>query len=193
MDWKVAFLYMLFCLLTLALLFCAVLVWIFLYWRNRQKHFPADMNMAQHAATPDVPHAQDKEETSAKTLSRLQAETLKNLSPDSRKLWEKLERLMEEEEVWRDPNLTLNGLSAMLGTNRTRFCHLVQEAGYAGYKDYVNRHRIRAFLKIMEKEGATSIQNAFLSVGYQSKMTALRHFRTYMGMTPTEYLQRKKH
>ena len=187
MDWKLALLYVLFCLLTLALLFCAVLVRIFLHWKNKDVHFPADTSLPTSA--PDEEEVRKAEEPTCPILSSPHTEILENLSPDSRKLWEKLIVLMEKEEVWRDPNLTLNSLSAMLGTNRTRFCHLVQEAGYTGYKDYINRHRIHAFLQLVKTDGTTSIQNAFFSVGYQSKMTALRHFKMYTGMTPTEYLQ----
>ena len=97
MDWKLALLYVLFCLLTLALLFCAVLVRIFLHWKNKDVHFPADTSLP--TSTPDEEEVRKAEEPTCPILSSPHTEILENLSPDSRKLWEKLIVLMEKEEV----------------------------------------------------------------------------------------------
>lgn len=189
MDWKVALLYVLFCLLTLALLLCGALLWLFIH-RDRYAVRPADVSAVSSLSSHVAASEEEDGKVTFPSSPLLHVLKPEMLSPDSRKLWERLVKLMEEEEVWRNPDLTLNELSALLGTNRTRFCHLVQEAGYAGYKDYVNRYRIRAFLQRLEQDKTVSIQDAFFSVGYQSKMTALRHFKTYTGMTPTEYLNK---
>lgn len=185
MNWIVALLYILSGLLALALIMCGML--LYMSWRNHlfAGHRPADGQPPYVRKTTEAPSplpGQAKEEE----------DPTERLSEESRLLWDKMQRLMQDKEVWRDPDLTLNQLATMLGSNRTRISKLIQEAGYGGYKDLVNRHRVKAFLRLAESGKMTSIQDAFFSVGYQSKMTALRHFKEYTGMTPTEYLKKER-
>lgn len=187
MDWKVALLYVLFCLLTLALLLCGILLWLFVH-RERYAARRNSGALQPPSLSPNKEEAATEKNAPAERPQLIRTGTREKLSPNSRWLWERLSYFMEEEEVWRNPDLTLNELSIMLGSNRTRLCQLVQEAGYEGYKDFINRYRIHAFLQLVHEGNVTSIQDALFSVGYQSKMTALRHFKTYTGMTPTEYL-----
>lgn len=191
MDWKVVLLYVLSCLLVLTLLLCGTL--LYLSWHHELFRRPSSKKGT------DVQTVEPEQERSVGEKLPTEAEMLPGkqnlpvgISAESIPLWTKLQQLMREEEVWRDPGLSLNQLSAMLGSNRTRVGRLMQEMGYEGYKDFVNRYRVEAFLKLADAGEVTSIQDAFFSVGYQSKMTALRHFKEYVGMTPTEYLKREK-
>lgn len=191
MDWKVVLLYVLSCLLVLTLLLCGTL--LYLSWHHELFRRPSSKKGT------DVQTVEPEQERSVGEKLPAEAEMLPGkqnlpvgISAESIPLWTKLQQLMREEEVWRDPGLSLNQLSAMLGSNRTRVGRLMQEMGYEGYKDFVNRYRVEAFLKLADAGEVTSIQDAFFSVGYQSKMTALRHFKEYVGMTPTEYLKREK-
>ena len=187
MDWIVALLYILSALLAVALLMCGALLYV--SWRN---HLFA---RRQPASVPPHAPATNTTETplppQQPVWTKAEQDHTDTLPQESRQLWDKLHKLLEEEEVWRDPELTLNRLSALMGSNRTRVSRLIQEAGYGGYKDLINRYRVEAFLKLAGSGKMESIGDAFFSVGYQSKMTALRHFKEYTGMTPTEYLKEK--
>lgn len=114
------------------------------------------------------------------------AEPQKEPAP-SNPLWEKLLNLMNEEELWRNPDISLVDLAKKVGTNRTTLSQLIRQNGYPGYKEFINRRRIDELLKII---GNGNIQEAFYEVGFRSKMTALRYFRDYVGTTPSEYLHR---
>lgn len=112
--------------------------------------------------------------------------------PEPNPLWNALMRLMDEEELWRNPDLTEEMLSARLNSSHTTLAQLIRQNGYDGYKDFINRRRIAAFLKIAENGERINVQATFFQVGFRSKMTALRYFRAYTGTTPSEYLQRPK-
>lgn len=104
-------------------------------------------------------------------------------------LQQRLDRLMDETEIWRDADLSLEKLASALGTNRNRVGQLIRERGHEGYKDFINRRRIDEFLRLAAANRELSIQETFIAVGYRSKMTALRYFKEYVGGTPSEYLQ----
>ena len=67
----------------------------------------------------------------------------------------------------------------------------MQEKGYYGYMDFINRRRIDEFLKIEDSDKYVNVLDTFFKVGFRSKATALRNFKEYTGMLPSEYLQLK--
>lgn len=100
----------------------------------------------------------------------------------------RLNSLLEKEEVWQNPDLTAAHLAQMLGTNRNYLAHAVHEAGYANFADLINRRRVEAFCRMAEEGRVGNMQDAFFLVGFRSKETALRSFKKYMGLLPSEYL-----
>lgn len=105
-------------------------------------------------------------------------------------LWNALMRLMDEEELWRNPDLSLEALAARLDSNRTTLAQMIRQHGYEDYRHFINRHRIGEFLKIAENDPRISIQDTFFRVGFRSKNTALRYFHKETGTTPSDYLLR---
>lgn len=105
-------------------------------------------------------------------------------------LWDALLRLMDEEEPWRNPDLSLETLAARLGSNRTSLARLIRQHGYENYRHFINRRRIGEFLKALRADPRISIQDTFFRVGFRSKITALRYFRHETGTTPSDYLRR---
>lgn len=114
--------------------------------------------------------------------------TGQNKTATENPLWEKLTRQMDEEELWRNPDLTLEDLSKVLCTNRTTLTQLIQQQGYSGYSEFINRRRIEAFTKAIDSSKPVSTQQLLQKTGFRSKSTALRNFRLYMGCTPSEYV-----
>ncbi|MCD8183100.1 MAG: helix-turn-helix domain-containing protein [Bacteroides sp.] len=101
----------------------------------------------------------------------------------------RLNELMTTEELWRDPDMSIAKLSVLLGTNRNRIRQVLHEEEYESYTEYINRRRIDEFRMLADDGKIVNIQDAFFQVGFRSKMTALRNFKEFTGMTPTEYLQ----
>ena len=49
----------------------------------------------------------------------------------------------------------------------------------------------KKFLKIADSDKYVNVLDTFFKVGFRSKATALRNFKEYTGMLPSEYLQLK--
>ncbi len=124
-------------------------------------------------------------------VSPARVETIVPQKAEENPLWTQLNELMDREQLWRNPDTNASNLALLLKTNRNRITQLIQEKGYEGYKEFINRRRIDEFLKIADNGNLISVQDTFFSVGFRSKMTALRYFKEYTGMTPSEYLQLK--
>lgn len=98
-------------------------------------------------------------------------------------------RLMDEKGIWKNPDLNLVELASMLNTNRSYLSKAIQEAGYKNYSDMINRRRISEFVSMAKNGKIDNVQNAFFSVGFRSRETALRCFKKYVGVLPTDYLR----
>lgn len=123
--------------------------------------------------------------------TELPVEPVKSSSPSEEEenpLVIRLNHLLEEEKVWKKPDLTVASLAQMLGTNRSYLAQAIQEAGYVNFADLINRHRVQAFCCIAEDGKVKSVQDAL--VGFRSKETALRSFKKYTGSLPSEYLMK---
>jgi AraC-like DNA-binding protein len=107
-------------------------------------------------------------------------------------LIERLDTYMKKHSAWRNPDLSLNTLASELFTNRTTLSQAMRENGYENYTHYVGRLRIDDFLQQIESGQSDNFQEAFFFVGFRSRVTALRNFRQFVGMTPSEYFQKKE-
>lgn len=106
-------------------------------------------------------------------------------------LADQLSRLMDDEEIWRNPDLDLPDLALLLNTNRSYLSKAIQHCGYKNFSDLMNRKRIAEFLKLADAGRVVSVQDTFFYVGFRSRETALRCFKKYVGMSPTDYLRRQ--
>lgn len=117
-----------------------------------------------------------------------------SIIPEKKKenpLWMQLNELIDKEQLWRNPDTNITQLSVRLDTNRNKLTQIIQEQGYDGYKEFINRRRIDEFLKIADSDKYVNVSDTFFKVGFRSKATALRNFKEYTGMLPSEYLQLK--
>lgn len=126
----------------------------------------------------------------AKTVFNEGLPEKRELATEENPLWNNLMIQMNEKELWRNPDLTLDDLARNLCTNRTTLSTLIHQQGYSGYADFINRRRIEAFVEVINRVGSCSnTLQLFYDVGFRSKSTALRNFRLYMKCTPSEYIE----
>ena len=112
--------------------------------------------------------------------------------PDTIELWKRICMMMEQEEAWRNPDLTLVSLAQQCATNITYLNREIQEKTGGGFKEMVNSKRIECVANQLRNDPDIDIQAAFFNAGYRSRSTAWRHFKEIMGVTPTEFRQSLK-
>lgn len=114
------------------------------------------------------------------------------LKPEEiKKLQKRLHYFMEEEKVYVQPDLTLKGLADKLDTSPNNLSWLLNQVYQKSFYTYINTYRIDEFLKkIARKEHSTQTLLALaLDVGFNSKSTFNRVFKSILGTTPKEYLK----
>ncbi|MTI38003.1 helix-turn-helix domain-containing protein [Fulvivirga lutimaris] len=110
------------------------------------------------------------------------------------KLKEELERLMKEEHVYKELNLTLDELASKLKTTSNRLSWLLNEVYHEGFNDFVNNYRLEAFLKSIE-EGAhhkLTILGLANESGFNSKATFNKVFKNRLNTTPSNYIKSRE-
>ncbi|MBT4035179.1 MAG: helix-turn-helix domain-containing protein [Candidatus Marinimicrobia bacterium] len=105
----------------------------------------------------------------------------------------KLDRLITEEQVYLDANLTLQKLAQRLNIHYNYLSRILNEAYGKSYNDFINAHRIEAAKQLLTDPNATgrTILDILLSTGFFTKSVFNSAFKKATGMTPTEY--RKRH
>ena len=102
-------------------------------------------------------------------------------------LWARICQLMDQEEVWRNPDLSLNSFSRLCATNVTYLSRILRQETGSGFKELVNAKRIASVAAQLKENPEADIQDAFFNAGFRSRTTAWRNFKEIMGISPAEY------
>lgn len=106
------------------------------------------------------------------------------------KLKNKLENLMTEEKLYREPNLTLTDLSRKLGVNSAVLSFAINTGFGKNFNDFVNEFRINEVKeKLKAADDATLLGIAF-DCGFNSKATFNRAFKKFTGASPKEFQEK---
>ena len=102
-----------------------------------------------------------------------------------------LDLLIEQKQVFLDNNLTLKKLSEKLKTSTNNLSWLLNNTYNTNFYDYINQFRIAAFLnKVHEKEHLNKTLFALsLEVGFNSKSTFNKAFKSLLNETPSNYIK----
>lgn len=116
-----------------------------------------------------------------------------NLS-DSRidQLLSDLNRLMEEEEAFTDPDITLGSLAEEMDIHENILSFIINEKSPGNFSRFINSYRISKFISLaqkMDSQRDTFLTMAF-TAGFNSKSSFNRIFKESTGLTPTEYLKK---
>ena len=101
----------------------------------------------------------------------------------------------EKSLLYLQNDLTLNRLSTEIGTNRTYLSAYFQQQGIT-YNAYINRLRIEHFMQTyrdsIDNNSTFSVQEKAAESGFQSYRTFATAFKTLMGMTASEWMEKEK-
>lgn len=106
-----------------------------------------------------------------------------------------LDGYMREKKPYLDPELRIGDVARALQIKRHHLTQIINEKYNKNFFMYVNEFRIRDAQKMMadEKYRDTTVLRIAYDTGFNSKATFNRMFRTFTGLTPTEYRKRLWH
>ena len=104
---------------------------------------------------------------------------------------QKLIQLMTNEQLYKNPDLTLAELSQKLHIHPNILSQVINSAEGKNFYDYINSQRVEEFKKLIllpENEKYTLLSVAF-ECGFNSKTAFNRNFKKVTGLSPSEYLK----
>ena len=102
----------------------------------------------------------------------------------------RLERLLTEQKLYLDPDLTLGRLSRRMGVPAKQLSAAINRSTGANVSRYVNGFRVEnACERLMAGEAVT---NAMLSSGFNTRSNFNREFRRITGKSPVDWREAAK-
>jgi len=97
--------------------------------------------------------------------------------------------LMEEEALWREPDLTLGRIAGRLSVSPRRLSLAVRDALGMAVSDWINARRVEAVQRTLRADPHTgrSLLDLAFEAGFSSKPSFNRAFSKFTGMTPSAY------
>ena len=110
---------------------------------------------------------------------------------DAARLSEALETFMRLNKPYKNPDLTLDELAAMLSVNPHQLSQVINSRVGRTFYHYINSYRIQEFLAMAALPESRKFTYLGLAhdCGFQSKTTFNKYFKTETGKTPSEYFQ----
>ncbi|MBS1797426.1 MAG: AraC family transcriptional regulator [Acidobacteria bacterium] len=103
------------------------------------------------------------------------------------RLKRRLETLMRDEKIYREPQLTLGELAKKLGVNTSALSYAINRGFGRNFNDFVNEFRIREVCETLARERRRSLLDVAFACGFNSKATFNRAFRKFTGRAPKEF------
>lgn len=100
---------------------------------------------------------------------------------------ERLQALMQREQRYRDPALSLPTLAHELGLGAHQLSELVNTRLGKGFARYLREQRVQAARHMLVAERGASVLSVGLNVGFSSQSNFYEAFREIEGMTPGQY------
>ncbi len=164
-----------------ALLFTAAALSVFLLWRRRRRVHPPVPVSGNTSAGEPLGENQKKYATSALT------------DAVACEVEQRLLALMEKEEAWLDPDLTLKKLAEMLHIHPNYLSQIMNERLGRSARDFINTYRIAAAEKMLldPKQKKKTILEIAFETGFYSKSVFNSAFKKFNGRSPQEYRGKK--
>lgn len=101
----------------------------------------------------------------------------------------KLQKAMQEKEIFKNPNLKLNDLAKEINVSGHQLSQFLNDNLEKNFTLFINEYRIDEACKILSAKTNLTIEAIGDEVGFNSKSTFFATFKKIKGMTPNIYQQ----
>jgi YesN/AraC family two-component response regulator len=99
---------------------------------------------------------------------------------------------MEDRELFRQPDLRVSDIAALLNTNRTYVSRAINRQMNLTFTDFVNGYRVEyAKRLLLEPEKFDSMQSVSEASGFSSQDTFCKIFKEMAGVPPNTWRKKK--
>ncbi|MEM7382365.1 MAG: helix-turn-helix domain-containing protein, partial [Bacteroidota bacterium] len=126
-------------------------------------------------------HVEEQEKYAASRLGQEESDSVA----------EQILKALNEEQLFLDPELTLDGLSKVVGTSSRKLSQVINERLGKNFFDLINGYRIEAAKQMLEEreDPKLTVLEVMYAVGFNSKSSFNTQFKAKTGLTPTEFLR----
>ncbi|WP_369013124.1 helix-turn-helix domain-containing protein [Flavobacterium anhuiense] len=112
----------------------------------------------------------------------------KKIDSEEASIWsEKLEKVMSEKSLYKNPNLTLQDLSQEINISSHQLSQFLNNNLGKNFTSFVNEFRISEACKIITSSDKLTLESVGYDVGFNSKSTFFAAFKKHTGTTPLNY------
>ena len=127
-----------------------------------------------------------------KQIRMSQLETI-SLEKDKEKefyqqLYERVIAVMEKEQLYLQPNLTLNELAQKAMTNRTHLSNAINIISQRNFNVWLSEYRVNYFIQLVNHKKDAQIDQLFREAGFSSRSSFYRQFKQIKGITPKQFM-----
>lgn len=106
----------------------------------------------------------------------------------ARDIYARLISVMEEDQPYHEPKLTLTSLASRLDTSANYLSQVINQYEKRNFNEFINEYRIRDFVERARAEPRFTLLAHAYEVGFNSKSTFNMVFKRHRGMTPSQFI-----
>lgn len=106
-------------------------------------------------------------------------------------LFDKIEVLMNEEQIFKNKDLSVTTLSSILMVSTSYISRAIRYSDYSNFNSYLNFYRIKFVVELLHSVDLekVTLQYVYTEAGYKNQSTFNNAFKSFKGVTPSEYIQ----
>lgn len=110
--------------------------------------------------------------------------------PFADELFEKIELVMSEKQLYKDVNFNISKLSTEMDINSSYISKSIRAKGYPNFNNYLNRHRIECVKRLLNENDIEKVTFMYIytEAGFSNQSTFNRVFKQLENITPSEYI-----
>jgi len=155
------------------------------------------ITMEQHFVSQPV-NAYDSTETmllpeSPPTTEKVKYEKTKMSDSEITNIHQRLKKLMNEEKLFKNPELTLSELAQRIPTHPNALSQVINTVEQKNFYEYINAQRVDEFQQIalLPKSNQFTLLSLAFESGFNSKTSFNRNFKKVTNLSPSEFLKQK--
>lgn len=106
-------------------------------------------------------------------------------------LFNKLEKLVMEQQLFCRSDLSMDDLCTLVGSNRTYVSACINSGSGMSFIAWMNKIRVD-YVLVLIREGCNDLTELFIAAGFASQTSFYRNFKLVTQMTPRQYLDRER-